>query len=57
MTLYSKPALDFAVRKAVVAERERCARIAENIGADVWKEGLSIGQAIAHKIRETDESR
>lgn len=29
MTMYSRPALDFAIYKAIALERERCAQIAE----------------------------
>lgn len=29
MTVYSKPALDLSVKRAVIAERERCAKIVE----------------------------
>lgn len=32
MTMYSKPALDSAIEKAVTAERERCATVVENMG-------------------------
>lgn len=51
MTVYSKPAMDLKVQKAIAAERERCAEIAEAPIADLedqhrnWRESFGSSAA------------
>jgi hypothetical protein len=44
-----KPAMEKAIREAEQAERERCAKIAEQ---DKWNSGAVVRQQIAAEIRE-----
>lgn len=50
--MYSKPALDLAVQTAVAAERERCAKIADDAAAGLRNGGaINAARKIAIEIR------